>query len=163
MRGGISRRVADGRAKLGIDHCGDNCRGIRVAVGREVFYTAPLGIIIAYTLNPLVVWMERAKIPRVIGTIIVMLSVLCGSTFVTISLRGQIQTILDQLPDAASQLSVSLRNMRGGGSPLPCRKCKPRRKRLIRQPVRRRMSPRHPNSLRPMSSLTSPPSSWATT
>ena len=45
-----------------------------------------LGIIIAYTLNPLVVWMERAKIPRVIGTIIVMLSVLCGSAFVTISL-----------------------------------------------------------------------------
>ena len=80
----------------------------------KFFIPLLLGIIIAYTLNLLVVWMERAKIPRVIGTIIVMLSVLCGSAFVTISLRDQIQTILDQLPDAASQLSVSLRNMRGG-------------------------------------------------
>jgi predicted PurR-regulated permease PerM len=80
-----------------------------------------LGIIIAYTLNPLVVWMERVKIPRVVGTIIVMLAFLCGSAFVTISLRGQMQTILDQLPDAASQLSVSLRNM-GGGQPTTMQK-----------------------------------------
>lgn len=128
----------------------------------KFFIPLLLGIIIAYTLNPLVVWLERIRIPRVVGTSLVMLAVIGGSAFATISLRGQIQTILDQLPDAASQLFVSLRNMRGG-SPLPCRKCKPRRKRLIRQPVRRRMSPRHPNSLRTMSSLTSPPSSWATT
>ena len=33
--------------------------------GAEKFFIAfLLGIIIAYTLNPLVVWMERAKIPR---------------------------------------------------------------------------------------------------
>jgi predicted PurR-regulated permease PerM len=73
-----------------------------------------LGIIIAYTLNPLVVWLEKAKIPRVVGTIIVMLAVLGGSAFVTISLRDQIQTILDQLPEAASKLAVSLRSIRGG-------------------------------------------------
>ena len=48
-----------------------------------------LGIIIAYTLNPLVVWMERVKIPRVVGTIIVMLAFLCGSAFVTISRENE--------------------------------------------------------------------------
>jgi predicted PurR-regulated permease PerM len=73
-----------------------------------------LGIIIAYTLNPLVVWLERVKIPRVVGVIIVMLAVLGGSAFVTISLRDQIQTIVDQLPEAASKLAVSLRGVRGG-------------------------------------------------
>jgi predicted PurR-regulated permease PerM len=73
-----------------------------------------LGFIIAYTLNPLVVWLERIKIPRVVGTSIVMLVVLCGGAFVTISLRGQIQTILDQLPAAASKLSVALGSMREG-------------------------------------------------
>ncbi|HSL01987.1 MAG TPA: AI-2E family transporter, partial [Nitrospiraceae bacterium] len=73
-----------------------------------------LGFIIAYTLNPLVVWLERIKIPRVVGTSIVMLVVLCGGAFVTISLRGQIQTILDQLPVAAGKLSVALRSMREG-------------------------------------------------
>src|SRR5687767_2058398 len=35
-----------------------------------------LGIVIAYTLNPLVVWLEAIKIPRVAGTIIIMASVI---------------------------------------------------------------------------------------
>jgi predicted PurR-regulated permease PerM len=80
----------------------------------KFFIPLLLGIIIAYTLNPLVVWLERIKIPRVVGTSIVMLVVLGGSAFVTISLRGQIQTILDQLPAAASKLSVTLRSIREG-------------------------------------------------
>ena len=80
----------------------------------KFFIPLLLGIIIAYTLNPLVVWLERVKIPRVVGTIIVMSAVLCGSAFVTISMRDQVQTILDQLPEAASKLAVSIRNMRGG-------------------------------------------------
>jgi len=80
----------------------------------KFFIPLLLGIIIAYTLNPLVVWLERIKIPRVVGTSIVMLVVLCGGAYVTISLRDQIQTILDQLPAAASKLSVALRSMREG-------------------------------------------------
>ena len=80
----------------------------------KFFIPLLLGIIIAYTLNPLVVWLERVKIPRVAGACIVMLVVLCGSAFATISLRGQIQTILDQLPEAASKLSVALLSMREG-------------------------------------------------
>jgi predicted PurR-regulated permease PerM len=82
----------------------------------KFFIPLVLGIIIAYTLNPLVVWLERVKIPRVVGASIVMLVVLCGSAFATISLRGQIQTILDQLPAAASKLSVALLSMREGES-----------------------------------------------
>ena len=82
----------------------------------KFFIPLLLGIIIAYTLNPLVVWLERIKIPRVVGTSIVMLVVLCGSAYVTISLRGQIQAILDQLPEAASKLSVALLSMREGQS-----------------------------------------------
>jgi predicted PurR-regulated permease PerM len=80
----------------------------------KFFIPLLLGIIIAYTLNPLVVWLERMKIPRVVGTTMVMLAVLCGSALVTISLRGQIQTILDQLPAAASKLSVALLRIREG-------------------------------------------------
>jgi len=80
----------------------------------KFFIPLLLGIIIAYTLNPLVVWLERMRIPRVVGTSLVMLAVLGGSAFVTISLRGQIQTILDQLPVAAGKLSIALRSMREG-------------------------------------------------
>jgi predicted PurR-regulated permease PerM len=82
----------------------------------KFFIPLVLGIIIAYTLNPLVVWLERVKIHRVMGTSIVMLVVLCGGAFATISLRGQIQAILDQLPAAASKLSVALLSMREGES-----------------------------------------------
>ena len=80
----------------------------------KFFIPLLLGIIIAYTINPLVVWLERMKIPRVVGTSVVMLAILCGSAFVTISLRGQIQTILDQLPAATKKLSVALLSMREG-------------------------------------------------
>jgi predicted PurR-regulated permease PerM len=108
------------------DRVSMDVRGLAVAIvtavvvvfalqwAEKFFIPLLLGIIIAYTLNPLVVWLERIKIPRVVGTSIVMLVVLCGGAFVTISLRGQIQTILDQLPAAASKLSVSLRSMREG-------------------------------------------------
>jgi len=108
------------------DRVSMDVRGLAVAIvttvvvvfalqwAEKFFIPLLLGIISAYTLNPLVVWLERIKIPRVVDTSIVMLVVLCGGAFVTISLRGQIQTILDQLPAAASKLSVSLRSMREG-------------------------------------------------
>lgn len=80
----------------------------------KFFIPLLLGIIIAYTLNPLVVWLERIQIPRVVGTSLVMLAVLGGSAFATFSLRDQIQTILDQLPTAAGKLSVALRSSSEG-------------------------------------------------
>ena len=70
-----------------------------------------LGIILAYTLNPLVTWMERIKIPRLVGTTIVMMTLLFGLALGTLSLRGQVERILDQVPDAAGKLSVVLKDM----------------------------------------------------
>src|SRR4026209_257790 len=65
-----------------------------------------LGIFLAYTLNPLVVWLERIKVPRVVGAAMVILAVLCGLGLATYSLRGQMQTIVDQLPEAARKLTA---------------------------------------------------------
>lgn len=64
-----------------------------------------LGILFAYTLNPLVAWLEFIKIPRVIGASIVMLAVVSMVLLSSYALRGQMQTIVDQLPKAASKLS----------------------------------------------------------
>ncbi len=80
----------------------------------KFFIPLLFAVIIAYTLNPLVVGLERMKIPRLLGASIVMLVVLGGSVFATISLAGQVQSILDQLPAAASKLSGALRSMRKG-------------------------------------------------
>lgn len=71
-----------------------------------------LGVFLAYTLNPLVIWLERIKIPRVLGTSLVMMAVVCALVLGTYSLRGQMQTILEQLPEAASKLSAGFISMR---------------------------------------------------
>lgn len=67
-----------------------------------------LGILLAYTLNPLVVWLERIRIHRVAGTSLVIVAVVGALGFGTYSLRGQMQTIVEQLPEAANQLAAGL-------------------------------------------------------
>lgn len=73
-----------------------------------------LGILFAYTLNPLVAWLERIRVPRVLGAILVMVAVTCALGLGTYSLREQSTTILDQIPLAVARLSAGLVSMRQG-------------------------------------------------
>src|SRR5580765_2835629 len=73
-----------------------------------------LGILFAYTLNPLVVQLERIKIPRVLGAGMVMMAVVCALALGTYSLRGQMQRIIEQLPEAAAKSSAGLTRLRHG-------------------------------------------------
>jgi predicted PurR-regulated permease PerM len=73
-----------------------------------------LGIVIAYTLNPLVAWLEAIRVPRVVGTVLVMASMAGGLALGTYSLRGQMQTIIEQLPEAATKFADGLARMRIG-------------------------------------------------
>ncbi|WP_300320877.1 AI-2E family transporter [Accumulibacter sp.] len=76
--------------------------------------TLLLGILFAYTLNPLVVWLEQIRVPRLLGTTVVMVAVVCSLILAAYSLRGQFQTILDQVPEAVSKLSTGLASVRKG-------------------------------------------------
>ncbi len=78
------------------------------------FISLMLGVLIAYTLNPLVVWLEHIKIPRVMGATIVTLGVVAILGLGAYSLRGQVQTILEQLPVAANKISEGLGHLRKG-------------------------------------------------
>ncbi len=69
------------------------------------------GIVFAYTLNPLVVWLETIKIPRVAGTIIVMTSVIGALVLGTYSLRGEMQTIVEQLPEATGKVTTAIERL----------------------------------------------------
>ncbi|TVT53177.1 MAG: AI-2E family transporter [Sedimenticola thiotaurini] len=71
-----------------------------------------LGIFLAYTLNPLVHYLEKIKFPRVLATSIVMLAVVSALTLGAYTLRDQMQTIVTQLPVAANKLSAQLIHMR---------------------------------------------------
>ena len=81
---------------------------------QSFFVSLLLGILFAYTLNRLVVWLELIRIPRVMGTSMVMIGVVCVAVLGTYALRGQILTILDQLPEAVSQMSSGIAKLRKG-------------------------------------------------
>jgi predicted PurR-regulated permease PerM len=81
---------------------------------QRFFIPLLLSIVLAYTLNPLVVWLEQIKIHRVVGAGGVIMAVVCALVFGTYSLRGQMLTIIEQLPEAASQLSTSLARLGKG-------------------------------------------------
>ncbi|HEU4684506.1 MAG TPA: AI-2E family transporter [Nitrospira sp.] len=70
-----------------------------------------LGMIIAFTLNPMVVWLTRIKIPRVIGATLVLLGVVTAGGLAVTSLSGQVEQIVEELPAAAGKLSDMLRDM----------------------------------------------------
>ena len=70
-----------------------------------------VGIVVAYTLNPVVAWLEVIKLPRVVATVVVMASVLGALVLGAYSLRGQVQAIIEQLPDTATKLSAGLARM----------------------------------------------------
>ena len=71
-----------------------------------------LGIVLAYTLNPLVAGLERLRIPRAIATIVVMAGISGALVLGVYSLRDQAQSIVEQLPGAASKLSAGLARLR---------------------------------------------------
>ena len=81
---------------------------------QSFFVSLVLGILFAYTLNRLVVWLELIRIPRSAGTSLVMIGVVCAIALGANSVSGQIQTILDQVPDAVSKLSVGVAKLRQG-------------------------------------------------
>ena len=67
-----------------------------------------LGILLAYTLNPLVSVQERLRIPRWAATTVVMVFVLWAVCQSVYSLRFQAESILEMLPQAANKLSIEL-------------------------------------------------------
>lgn len=81
-------------------------------LAQAFFVSLLLGILVAYTLNPLVVYLERIRVPRVAGTVIVMVVVIGSLGIGAYSLRGQVQTIIEQLPDAAKTFSTALARLR---------------------------------------------------
>ena len=82
--------------------------------GEKFLVPLLLGIVTAYTLNPLVVWLEAIKIPRVAGTVIVMASVIGALALGVYSLRGELQTIIEQLPETAAKVSTAIERVHIG-------------------------------------------------
>jgi predicted PurR-regulated permease PerM len=89
-----------------------------LSAAQRFFIPLVLGVILACTLNPLVRFLERVNIPRLIGSALVMVLLLCGMAAATLSLRTQVEKILDQIPEAAARLSATLRDLANQPNPM---------------------------------------------
>lgn len=72
------------------------------------------GIFIAYTLNPVVRWLQRARIPRVVGTSMVMLAIVLGAALAANNLSAQFESIVEGVPAATKKISRALNDTSAG-------------------------------------------------
>lgn len=75
--------------------------------------TMLLGVLLAYTLNPVVKWLEYIKIPRVIGSSLVIVFLMISIGFAAFTLRGQVQSIIAKLPEVSTKLTSAFASKRG--------------------------------------------------
>ncbi|HZV65423.1 MAG TPA: AI-2E family transporter, partial [Telluria sp.] len=75
-----------------------------------------LGIFIAYTLNPLVRFLERWHIPRAIGATLVTAAILAGMALTLQRVQGEFLNIVDELP-AITHKVTKLITSAGDGQP----------------------------------------------
>ncbi|MDB5824256.1 MAG: hypothetical protein JWR21_2960, partial [Herminiimonas sp.] len=76
------------------------------------------GIFLSYTLNPLVSWLEKIRVPRLVGTCAVMLALMGGMVAASGPLVNQFQSIVDKLPEVSRKISKEISNSRAGSSNL---------------------------------------------
>ena len=75
--------------------------------------TVLLGGLLAYALNPLVIRLESIKVHRVIGSSLIIIALVAGIIFSGYALRGQVQSIISILPEAAVKLTSGIAVKRG--------------------------------------------------
>ncbi|WP_229210518.1 AI-2E family transporter [Duganella sp. CF517] len=75
-----------------------------------------LGILISYTLSPLMGWLERRHIPRIVGATLITIAMVGGSALVVDKLHGQFESIVEELPSAGHKLSRLVSERLHGGS-----------------------------------------------
>lgn len=85
-----------------------------LSAANKFFIPLVFGIFIAYTLSPLVTWLERIRIPRLFGTSIVIAAILSSALLTTWNLRDEFNSILSDLPVATQKMARTLRNLHRG-------------------------------------------------
>ena len=73
-----------------------------------------LGIFIAYTLNPVVGWLERLHVPRVVGTALIMIAIFGGAIAAGNTLYKEFNSILAEIPQAAKKISRAVTRVQKG-------------------------------------------------
>jgi predicted PurR-regulated permease PerM len=75
-----------------------------------------LGILISYTLSPIMCWLERCRVPRFVAATMITAALVGGSVMVIDKLHGEFEAIVDELPSAGHKLSRLVSERLHGGS-----------------------------------------------
>lgn len=81
---------------------------------KAFFIPIVFSIFVAYTLNPIVLWLERIKLPRALGVVIVMTALLAGTAGVAASLYNEMDSISNELPLVTYKIKRAMRSFHGG-------------------------------------------------
>ena len=73
-----------------------------------------LGVFIAYTLSPVVQWLEKWHIKRAIGATLVTVAILAALAGVLYRVQGEIVNIVDELPTLTHKVTKLLTDTNGG-------------------------------------------------
>ncbi|QEZ43228.1 AI-2E family transporter [Cupriavidus oxalaticus] len=79
-----------------------------VHLARDFLVPVVIAIVLAYLLDPLVSALQRLGMPRVAAGTVVLLALLCALLSGAYLLQGQVESIINSLPEAASKLSRSV-------------------------------------------------------
>ena len=80
---------------------------------QKFFIPLFFGIFIAYTLNPVVRWLEKLRFPRWLATVVVMITLASGAGLMTNSLYDEFQSIVEVLPASAQKVARAFKKSPG--------------------------------------------------
>ncbi|WP_042878969.1 AI-2E family transporter [Cupriavidus necator] len=77
-------------------------------IARDFLVPVMIAIVMAYLLDPLVCALQRLGLPRALAGTVVVLALLCALLSGAYLLQGQVESIVNSLPEAASKISRSI-------------------------------------------------------
>jgi len=81
---------------------------------QSVLLPLVLAGLLFYALDRPVDWLQKRRVPRVIGAAVMLFVVIAGCGVLAYTLQGQAMTVIDELPAGARKLAVVLRQAPGG-------------------------------------------------
>jgi len=83
-------------------------------LARGFFVPLLVGILASYALHPLVDWLEACRVPRSVGAALVLAMVVGSFSWIGVSMSGDVEAVIEKLPEAARKLRKDLSNARSG-------------------------------------------------
>lgn len=81
---------------------------------KAVFIPFMLGLLFSYALSPVVNWLEHRRVPRWLGSAVLVVSIVAAMAGTAWSLSGEALRLLDSLPAAVQKFKQTVNTRRGG-------------------------------------------------